>query len=134
MSKRTKFFECHFPYHQCNCQHLPIACTLMVFPALWLSLVLGMLPTRRAKPDPTGSDGLLSASHLPLPLRLCQLCTCYHRGAGRDVYSPLLGRDLAASDSLLPTEDQTLVSSLETKYPTPENSQSPHPAGAAPSI
>ena len=106
----------------------------MVFPALWLSLVLVMLPTCRAKPDPTGSDGLLSASHLPPPLRFCQLCTCYHRGAGRDVYSPLLGTDLAALDSLLPTEDQILVSSLETKYPTPENCQSPHPAGAAPSI
>jgi hypothetical protein len=106
----------------------------MAFPALWLSLVLGMFPTHRAKPDPTGSDGLLSASHPPLPLRLCQPCTCYHKGVGRDVYTPLLGTDSAASDSLLSTEAQALVSSLETKYPLPENCQVPHLTGAAPPI
>lgn len=38
----------------------PIACTIIAFPALWLSLVVGMFPTHRAKPDPTGSDGLLA--------------------------------------------------------------------------
>ena len=134
MSNRTKIFECHFPHHQCKCWHLSIACTLMAFTTLWLSLVLGMFPTHRAKPDPRGSDGLLSASHPPLPLRLCQPCTYYHRGAGRDVCTPLLGTDSAASDSLLSTESQSLVSSLETKYPTPENCQVPHPTGAAPSI
>lgn len=88
LNKRAKLFgrSANSLHPQSKCKHLPIACTPMAF---LMPLVLDMLPTHRTKPDPTGSNGLLSASHPPFPLQpLPDLLLLSQRDRERCLHSP----------------------------------------------
>ena len=128
LNKRAKLFgrSTNSLHPQCKCRHLPIARIIMAFLP---PLVLGMRPTHRTKPDPTGSDGLSSASHPPFPLKpLPALLLLSQRDRERCLHSPP-GHSLSCL-RLTPTytEAQAPVSSSQAEYPTTsENHHIPHP-------
>ena len=110
------------PHAKYKYWHLSIACTLMAFLAATSTSYLPYTQGK-ARPPQYLIDSCLHHTH-HFPLSHCQACSCYHRGAGIDIYTPLLATASAASDSLPPTEAQALASSHQTEYPTtPENSR-----------